>query len=546
MDPFLSRPRYSLTLILLFLLTSSLINLGSWGVIETSEARYAEISREMYESGDWMHPSLLGIKHYHKPPVTYWITALGYKIFGINAFGARFCLVVSYLLQVILVFFIAQKILASDTDGLVAAVIYSSLPIVLTSTRGLTTDSYLNTFILASIASWIQWKFSDRIFWLYLIAVCLGFGFLTKGPVVLLVPVLVMLGVQPFTSVKRTPFTLHYVLAALIFLAIGFSWFMALVLKDKNFIDYFLFRHTLERYAAAGIFKRVEPWWYYLAYAPLLAFPWILILLFKVRGKDQTASFKTIKQVLIFWIGIPMVFFSISSSKLVLYVLPLYAGVTLVCTYWFRLLSQKQIIVFEKIWLGYTGLIAAGLAIFFNVYEKLALPLKVSIIPILFMLLLIVFRKRVEISIRTRLLFYSLLFTGFLLLSSSFLFKHNELLVNATQPIAEWIDSNGMNERQIMVYNRLLPSLSFHLQKPIISLQDDNHSLNREVQFQSDSTWKDNLVNLNNETDKARVRMALQKPTILIVKGKLKPAAEWMQNYFSKEQQLGEWLIFYN
>src|SRR5687768_3582551 len=40
---------------------SLFIFLGSWGVIETSEARYAEIAREMFQSGDFVHPQLLNI-----------------------------------------------------------------------------------------------------------------------------------------------------------------------------------------------------------------------------------------------------------------------------------------------------------------------------------------------------------------------------------------------------------------------------------------------------------------------------------------------------
>jgi 4-amino-4-deoxy-L-arabinose transferase-like glycosyltransferase len=57
---------------LLMLLTNSW-----WGVIETSEARYAEIANEMFYSSDYLHPSLLNIYHYHKPPLTYWITITG-------------------------------------------------------------------------------------------------------------------------------------------------------------------------------------------------------------------------------------------------------------------------------------------------------------------------------------------------------------------------------------------------------------------------------------------------------------------------------------
>ena len=94
--------RFYFILLVIFVVLN--IGLGSWGLAETSEARYAEIGREMALSGDYLHPTLLGIQHYHKPPVTYYITAIGYKIFGINEFGARFFLSVSLILQMFFVF----------------------------------------------------------------------------------------------------------------------------------------------------------------------------------------------------------------------------------------------------------------------------------------------------------------------------------------------------------------------------------------------------------------------------------------------------------
>ena len=80
---------YSITALVLF------FNLNSWSVTESSEARYAEISKEMLDTGDWIHPQLMGIYHYHKPPMTYWITAVSYKIFGVTPFAARFFLQLS-------------------------------------------------------------------------------------------------------------------------------------------------------------------------------------------------------------------------------------------------------------------------------------------------------------------------------------------------------------------------------------------------------------------------------------------------------------------
>ena len=74
--------------------------LGNWGLTESSEARYATIAKEMYVNNDFLNPTLLGIKHLHKPPVTYYLTTLGYKIFGVNEFGARFFMQIALLFQI--------------------------------------------------------------------------------------------------------------------------------------------------------------------------------------------------------------------------------------------------------------------------------------------------------------------------------------------------------------------------------------------------------------------------------------------------------------
>ena len=98
--------KFYVVLILLFALLT--LGLGSWGLTESSEARYAEIGREMAMSNDFIHPSLLGIGHYHKPPITYAITAIGYKVFGFNEFGARFFMSLALILQLLLIFKIGR------------------------------------------------------------------------------------------------------------------------------------------------------------------------------------------------------------------------------------------------------------------------------------------------------------------------------------------------------------------------------------------------------------------------------------------------------
>lgn len=169
-----------------------LINNHLWGLTETSEARYAEISKEMFENNTLAHPTLLGIYHYHKPPFTYQITTIGYQLFGVNEFGARFFLQISFLIQIILVYLIAFRLFPIKKTALIAALLYASSPIAIMASKNLTTDSYLTTWVLLSIYSWLQAK-SKHPYYTFLFYGAIAMGFLTKGPLVLL-PVLLFIG----------------------------------------------------------------------------------------------------------------------------------------------------------------------------------------------------------------------------------------------------------------------------------------------------------------------------------------------------------------
>ena len=63
--------------------------LGSFGLLEPDEGRFAQIGREMAATGDFLLPRLNGIEQFYKPPLVYWVTALGYRLFGISEWTAR-------------------------------------------------------------------------------------------------------------------------------------------------------------------------------------------------------------------------------------------------------------------------------------------------------------------------------------------------------------------------------------------------------------------------------------------------------------------------
>ena len=312
----------------LLLAISLLITSNAWGVLETSEARYAEISREMFRSGDWLHPKLLDIYHYHKPPVTYWITTAAYSVFGINAFSARFFLVIAYCLQVLLIFKVGEVLFTEKSAGYFAALVYATTPMILISVRGLTTDAYLTTFVLLSVYAWIMFLKTGKAVFLYGVALAAGLAFMTKGPVSLLIPGLSILALRNFYPLPRIS-GLNRALAILLFLLTGFIWFVFIAVEDPRLADYFVFHHFIDRVANAEVFARKDPWYYYLPITPLVFLPWAPLFaggFFKITPSSAEKDKKLARALAIGLFLIPLIIFSLFSSKLVLYILPLSIG----------------------------------------------------------------------------------------------------------------------------------------------------------------------------------------------------------------------------
>src|SRR2546422_8883269 len=98
--------------------------LGSIGLIGPDEPRYAAIAREMLSTGDYITPRLYGSAWFEKPPLMYWLAALGYKLFGINEAGARFPSAFSATMCVFFVYWCSRRLwdrAAGFLSALVAA-----------------------------------------------------------------------------------------------------------------------------------------------------------------------------------------------------------------------------------------------------------------------------------------------------------------------------------------------------------------------------------------------------------------------------------------
>jgi 4-amino-4-deoxy-L-arabinose transferase len=144
-----------------------------------------------------------------------------------------------------------------------------------------------------------------------------------------------------------------------------------------------------------------------------------------------------------------------------------------------------------------------------------------------------------------RILISTLLFTIFLLAYGALFMKLNELKINSTKPLAEWIKDQRFQHKNILVYDRLLPSLAFHLNQDIISLHDGNRYLKREVNFEKDDQWKKWLYDLTDSSEADRLKPLLQSAPIMIVMGPVKPSSQWLLSFFSQQHKEGDWIIYF-
>ena len=534
-------------LVLLFLFAILNLGQGSWGLTESSEARYAEIGREMALSNDFIHPSLLGIGHYHKPPITYAITAIGYKIFGFNEFGARFFMSLALMLQLLLIFKIGKLWFKDEKIAIAAALIYFSFPIALIAARNLTTDAYLVTFIIWSIYLWLQVKINNKKASLYLFYIALGLGFLTKGPVAFLPTALFILCYKIIYR-EKPKLGIHSILGFILLLAISGSWFAAIVAEKPALWDYFIQEQIIARSVHAETFHRAKPFWFYLVFAPLLCLPWFVPIILNLVKQKNSISFDRGTKTCGYAALAILVAFSLFSSKLILYILPVYPVLALFFGSVFIQYSQTS----EKIYLyafkaGYVLLLLIIIALIvtpivtFNIW--LALVLLISAIGIAYYL----FYKSI-IEFRWNIILLSTLAYCFVIIIHSSFSAANSFAINSPKPQYEFIKAErGDADYKVLIYDNLLSCAPFYLNERVITIYDTNFEAKRDTRFENTDAWKKSYLPLNEEGQAQRLKSLLRdKNNILLIKTKKvlpKEFTHLLEGFKSKEFK--KWTVYY-
>lgn len=531
------------------LLIAALWQSGLWGVTETSEARYAEISREMLVSGDLILPRYLGILHFDKPPMTYWITALGYKIWGINPFGARFFLQIVFAVQLALVYRIAQILFGSRTIAIYSLICYAAIPLSLISIRNLTTDAYLNTFALASVYLYILYRKNNSIAALYGFFIALGIAIFTKGPFALLLPLLAIYPVNRMISIQapgRTPL-IHFILGIAVTLTLGGWWFFYLMSSSSGFYNFFIGGQIVNRLAHADKLSRSKPFWYYIALLPPLILPLLGLMMNWLAQLKNTG--RNINRLGMYTILIPVVLFSCSSSKLILYILPVAPYIACCAGYLLNRIKDnrlKNIFVVNSIFYGM--LILAMVILSSGGINEFPVVLNIQILTgITALAAYFIYTLTTKAGLKRKYLLQLLIIPVFILPLSTNILSQIELTINSTEPLAAFIQRN-LPKRKVLVWNRALNSISFNLQEQVYSIRYNHYSLIRNTQFEPDHHWKQQLIDVNNTEEQLYLRKLISDRSILIrYKSDEIPAGmEWISQAFSARKDFGKYIIYYH
>jgi len=305
-----------------------LLGLQLVGLIGVDEPRYAQVAREMLARHDWVTPVLYGVPWLEKPPLYYWLAMLSYKGAGaVSDTAARLPAAVLSSLLIIFIYVWSRRFRRGMQ--LDAALITASAAMIIGFGRSAATDMPLTVMFTAAMLSWYGWYASEHRRWLLSFYFFAAMATLAKGPIAILLAGLVIV---IFAALRRDPRLLLRTLWPIgiaLYLAVVTPWFIAVQHANPQFFRVFFLQHNLERFSS-NVYHHPQPFWFYLPVALLALVPWtvfvVVALVDALRDwrfcTQQPAAQEDLRTYLALWFLIPVVFFSLSHSKLPGYILP--------------------------------------------------------------------------------------------------------------------------------------------------------------------------------------------------------------------------------
>ncbi len=340
-------------IILLLILLSGYIvfnNLGSSTLFDWDESRNAQNALEILESNDWIVLKYAGKPDLWntKPPLGAWLIALSFKIFGINEFALRFWSAFSAVGVIIIVYLFGKEI-KNRFVGIIAAILLL-INKGFIGYHGARTGDYdvlVTLFIISSMYLFYLYVEKKEGRLLIYTSIPIALAVLVKG-VIGMFPLAIIFVYMCYSKSFKQYFNKNSLYALLVFLSITLPWFVIRFFRGSEFfirmISYDLIKRSVE-----PIEGHVGGWLYYFSYLKynLGIFLFILFLIgfiysvYLMKKKNRSIS------ILVIWISLFLLVFTIAQSKLFWYIIPIYPAISIIIAYFLddlrRLFKIKEL-----------------------------------------------------------------------------------------------------------------------------------------------------------------------------------------------------------
>ena len=321
-------PRRSKHTLLAALLLAAVVpyflNLGVSSIWDANEAFYAQTPREMIETGDYVTPSFNFQLRMNKPVLSYWNVAVSYRLFGVSEWSERLPIALGALVIIGTAFGLG-RLLSGTFGGLLAALVLATSPRLLLLARRIIIDIHITMWmgLVLLCFALAETRPQRRRLYLCLMYVAAGFGVLTKGPVAVFLPAVAFF--IYLASQKRLGDLRHMLLptGAAISLAIVVPWYYLLYREHGwEYIGSFIFGENLGRYAEA-VGEQSRGLLFYIPVMLADLFPWSFMIPLALWWAIRYHRRDRVARLLVVWIAVVVVFFSLSGTKEDLYILPI-------------------------------------------------------------------------------------------------------------------------------------------------------------------------------------------------------------------------------
>ncbi|MBE9005249.1 glycosyltransferase family 39 protein [Fortiea sp. LEGE XX443] len=384
------RPALAVTLSVLWLMLIGWIgygwNLGSVGLIDETEPLFAEASRQMFVTGDWITPFFNGATRFDKPALIYWCQAIAYAIIGVNEWAVRLPSAIAAIAVISLAFYtvywhLAKQDTAEQVDrptrryltAAIASAMIALNPEMIVWGRTGVSDMLLTGCIASSLLCFFlgyaknkqgsrEQGAEEKISllspnpsvsashsllpnkWYLACYVLIAGAILTKGPVGIVLPGLVILAFLLYLGKLREVLReMRPLIGLLVIFALSAPWYVLVIWRNGwNYINSFFGYHNIERFTEV-VNGHQGPWYFYflvvlLGFAPYSVYLPVAFARLKFWQRSQWLVQERSQQLGLFaciWFFGVFGFFTIAVTKLPSYVLPLMpAAAILVALLW--------------------------------------------------------------------------------------------------------------------------------------------------------------------------------------------------------------------